>query len=93
VTITANNMDTETNFFPSFPPQFLVSTSLFLCKIEEANICLLMYAHPLNESLRLYLMNPKKEWFGPIWVFKCLFNESKERKLRGFSILESLKNT
>ena len=49
--------------------------------------------YPSDESLRVCLMNPKKEWFDPIWVFQCLFNESKERKLKGFSILESLKNT
>jgi hypothetical protein len=50
-------------------------------------------AHPLDLSLGVCLTNPKKEWLGPIWVFRCLFNESKERKLRGFSCLESLKNT
>jgi hypothetical protein len=34
------NTDTYTHFFPNFPPPFLVSTSLFLRKIEEDNICL-----------------------------------------------------
>jgi hypothetical protein len=38
-----------------------------------------------DESLGVCLTNPRKEWFGPIWVFRCLFNESKERKLEGFS--------
>jgi hypothetical protein len=52
-----------------------------------------LYAHPLDESLRVCLTNSRKGSFGPIWVFRCLFNESKERKLRGFSYLESLKNT
>jgi hypothetical protein len=28
--------------FPNFPPPFLASTSLFLRKLEEDNICLLM---------------------------------------------------
>ena len=54
---------------------------------------LVMYAHPLDESFILFLTNPKKKRFGPVWVFQCLFKESKERKIRGFSCLESLKNT
>jgi hypothetical protein len=37
---TATNTDTETHFFPNFPPPFLASTSLFLRKLEEDNICL-----------------------------------------------------
>jgi hypothetical protein len=54
---------------------------------------LVMSSHPLDESLRVFLMNPRKEWFGPIWAFRCLFYESKERKLRGvFIIRESEKH-
>jgi hypothetical protein len=30
---------------------------------------LVMYAHPLDESLRVCLTNPRKEWLGPIWAF------------------------
>jgi hypothetical protein len=29
-------------YFPNFPPPFLLRTSLFLCKLEEDNIFLLM---------------------------------------------------
>jgi hypothetical protein len=44
-------------------------------------------AHISDKSLGVCLTNPKKEWFGPIWAFQCLFYESKEIKLRGFSCL------
>jgi hypothetical protein len=47
----------------------------------------------VSSSFGVCLMNPKKEWFGPIRAFQCLFNESKDRKLRRFSCFESLKNT
>jgi hypothetical protein len=53
-------------FFPIFPPPFLARTSLFLHKLEEDNICLLMQAHLSDESLGVCLTNPKNEWFGPI---------------------------
>ena len=39
-TITATNTNTKRHFFPNFPPPFLASTSLFLRKLEEDNICL-----------------------------------------------------
>jgi hypothetical protein len=38
--LTSTNTDTDIHFFPNFPPPFLVSTSLFLRKLEEDNICL-----------------------------------------------------
>jgi hypothetical protein len=41
-TIIATNTNTKTHFFPNFPPPFMVSTSLFLHKLEEDNICLMM---------------------------------------------------
>jgi hypothetical protein len=36
----ATNTNRDTHFFLNFPPPFMASTSLFLCKLEEDNICL-----------------------------------------------------
>jgi len=49
---------------------------------------LVLKFHPSDESLKVFLMNPRKAWFNPIWVFQCKFYKSRESKFGGFSCLE-----
>ena len=72
--------------FPKFPHHFWRVPLYFyasLRRITYACWCkLILWTSPSE----YFLINPKKEWFGPVRVFRCLFNESKERNLGFFHV-------